>query len=347
LPVSQYGLLELLELFAYTEASRPRDKLFALLPLAPIPDQDLFSPDYESPLEVVIHRYASIFVSREETLELLYRAGTAKKTSPGSCLSPSWIPDWTRTHQPRTISTWFGEKGVFSAAGDTHPSTFLCPNDSQVLVARGRLTDEIVDIMETSLEQHDVITFYNAIRERIGRLAATYPTGEPVMRLKRVLPIGTASRPHVDMPGEIQTTLQRFSKDEPLRGGGGVEKLEIGDDLLADIASVREMVDFLKQPADLREHMWKYWGTISSFSRRLCSARLCTTKRGYLGLVPGSCGVGDWVCVVNGGAVPFILRPSSTRDGTYSLVGEGYIHGIMYGEALRIGAVVEEEIRLV
>jgi hypothetical protein len=45
---------------------------------------------------------------------------------------------------------------------------------------------------------------------------------------------------------------------------------------------------------------------------------------------------GDWICVLVGGEMPFIIR--STGRGTYELVGECYVDGIMDREALKMGS---------
>ncbi|OCL05183.1 hypothetical protein AOQ84DRAFT_299424, partial [Glonium stellatum] len=42
---------------------------------------------------------------------------------------------------------------------------------------------------------------------------------------------------------------------------------------------------------------------------------------------------GDVVCILFGADVPFILRKTETG---YRLVGESYVHGIMYGEAIKM-----------
>jgi hypothetical protein len=49
--------------------------------------------------------------------------------------------------------------------------------------------------------------------------------------------------------------------------------------------------------------------------------------------VPSDGRVGDEVCILNGGAVPFVLRKRDSDKGKlmYTFVGEAYIHGIMYG----------------
>lgn len=64
--------------------------------------------------------------------------------------------------------------------------------------------------------------------------------------------------------------------------------------------------------------------------------RLFHTSRGYVGMGPALLQTGDIVCVLSGGAMPFILRqdrrsrPSKRR---FQLIGEAYVHGIMHGEA--------------
>jgi hypothetical protein len=64
--------------------------------------------------------------------------------------------------------------------------------------------------------------------------------------------------------------------------------------------------------------------------------RLFHTSKGYLGLGPALLQAGDLVCVLAGGAIPFVLRQdlrSSPSKRRFKLVGEAYVHGIMHGEA--------------
>jgi len=75
--------------------------------------------------------------------------------------------------------------------------------------------------------------------------------------------------------------------------------------------------------------------------------RLFRTDTGLLGLGPIDMEVGDGVWILAGGGTPFVLRGAS-RDATYQLLGEAYVHGIMHGEAVE-GLTVDhlEEILLV
>ena len=60
--------------------------------------------------------------------------------------------------------------------------------------------------------------------------------------------------------------------------------------------------------------------------------RLARTESGKLCLAPARTEVGDCVALLKGGRTPFILRAVAAEE-EYTLVGEAYVHGMMYGEA--------------
>ncbi|EXA46594.1 hypothetical protein FOQG_10985 [Fusarium oxysporum f. sp. raphani 54005] len=61
--------------------------------------------------------------------------------------------------------------------------------------------------------------------------------------------------------------------------------------------------------------------------------RVFLTDEGHLGLALCSAFEPDSVWVVSSCPVPLVLRPRA--DGTYQLVGDSYVHGIMKGEAVK------------
>ena len=76
----------------------------------------------------------------------------------------------------------------------------------------------------------------------------------------------------------------------------------------------------------------------------------CTTEKGFFGLVPGKVEVGDEVAVLNGGNVPFILRRFESvneQELVYRLVGDGYFHGLMHGEALSLDTYEERDLVII
>ena len=62
------------------------------------------------------------------------------------------------------------------------------------------------------------------------------------------------------------------------------------------------------------------------------------SSSGFVGIGPCDVEIGDVICIFLGGLVPYILRQEP--DGIYSLIGEVYVHGIMYGEHMENNPVI-------
>ncbi|KAF2502296.1 HET-domain-containing protein [Lophium mytilinum] len=81
------------------------------------------------------------------------------------------------------------------------------------------------------------------------------------------------------------------------------------------------------------------------FKAAIAGRRMVRTEKGFVGLALEGAEVGDEVWLVKGARVPFLLRPEREREkrrgvgdeedgrGAYTLVGDIYVHGVMYGEA--------------
>jgi hypothetical protein len=59
----------------------------------------------------------------------------------------------------------------------------------------------------------------------------------------------------------------------------------------------------------------------------------CRTYEGHLGLVPHNAQPNDWISVIHGCSVPFILR-ESTEGKVFSVIGSSFVYGIMKGQTL-------------
>lgn len=63
---------------------------------------------------------------------------------------------------------------------------------------------------------------------------------------------------------------------------------------------------------------------------------LFATDSGALGTGLWDMEAGDIVCILFGGKVPYILRPTQ-NEGQYLFMGECYVKGLMQGEAMDMG----------
>ncbi|CAH0058894.1 unnamed protein product [Clonostachys solani] len=62
------------------------------------------------------------------------------------------------------------------------------------------------------------------------------------------------------------------------------------------------------------------------------SRRLARTVRGLLCLVPLTAQIGDRVMIVKGCPTPLVMRRVPEEEDAFRLVGDTYVHGVMYGE---------------
>lgn len=57
------------------------------------------------------------------------------------------------------------------------------------------------------------------------------------------------------------------------------------------------------------------------------------TADGRVGLAPREADVGDLICILYGANTPYLVRPKGSGN-PMTLIGDAYVHGLMYGEAL-------------
>lgn len=71
--------------------------------------------------------------------------------------------------------------------------------------------------------------------------------------------------------------------------------------------------------------------------------RFFVSEKGYIGLAPKDAQVGDQICVLAGGKMPFVLREvkeaskkkfKTSSEPEWNILGDTYVHGLMDGEGL-------------
>nr|OQO27261.1 hypothetical protein B0A51_04897 [Rachicladosporium sp. CCFEE 5018] len=70
----------------------------------------------------------------------------------------------------------------------------------------------------------------------------------------------------------------------------------------------------------------------SMLDKPMASRRMFQTDTQLLGLAHVAAMAGDEVWILSDAKVPFVLRLLSDSTGRYSLVGEAYVHGVMFGQ---------------
>ncbi|KAH7258717.1 hypothetical protein B0J15DRAFT_396321 [Fusarium solani] len=315
-------LLTLLEHFQMAEATRQRDKLFALLSLAK--DGKDYTPDYKKPLEHIISHFASVLVERGRTLDLLYRArGYSKQFAQ----FPSWIPNWMSSPFPDTISRWprrtCGKN--FAAATSVGSDTPKPRVNGSVLYIHGYKLDSIKKLGQCRSNTNEIRSYLNEIFTTVDEVYSDFAKDER-RKIKCQLPIGNASKASRDNWHKGDRHASFLALTNYLKLHKELDKAE-SHKLLSlqrpDIPTVSDV-----QLRQLQPYMF----TVLDFAELFSSAVVAVTnKKRLVGIVPATAQEGDLVVMFGGSEVPFLIRKGPEPFQFY-FIGECYFHGVMYRE---------------
>jgi hypothetical protein len=282
-------------------SSDPRDRVFALLNLAA--DKDHFDtfPDYSMSVEEVYKEAARKMLLQGDIDVLLYCQTPRKIKS-----LPSWVPDWAmEVRHPCAQPPW---STSFEASGG-QVSTPTFPSE-ELVTLEGIFLDTI---KETGapwdpnwLEKVDkaaVASYVESIRGFCDRSPRIHVGREGAETSRIAILDGTLWFTSVPYPE------------------WGTECAAAVDELLQSPANGDESKTI---------DTW-YARTLL----RLHTRRAFLTSTGYVGVGPLDTRVGDEVCVFIGGNAMYLVR--AEENDLHSLVGEAYVHGVMYGELLKGG----------
>ncbi len=336
-------MLDLVEESRAFACTNPRDKIYGMLGITDEETQsEYLTPDYDSPPGDVFRKYVLWEVLHNKSLRVL-GVSSDKDRSGAEFASPSWVPDFTRL-DPHSRLTRF-EKRASYLASLGRPEARVS-EDGTVLHLRGRLVDTIHTVAERSASR----TFDNISDEEKKLLAGS----EEAVRLtkawmKEAMGIWQAAaerrangRP---LPPLIARDLWATSEDDDFTAYPAhwthflraltCDRTDLGNyatvaDLPYVAGVVRALVDHL--PLDDVFHnaqLPRAQAAMQALARAGRSRRFASTRTGLAGFAPMRAQEGDVVVIIYGSNVPCVLRPGA--DGRYSLVGECYMHGLMWG----------------
>ena len=261
---------------------------------------------------------------------------------------PSWVPDLST---PPTLPPFDQMESPYTA-GRPGSSNFSVLEPGTILEIEGFQLSRIKDIAD--------VTSY--IEEQLAH--SLFPTsaygrglslGKQMRCIQRVL-IDNIENPY---PFTCQSRGEAFWRtligDE--MGGVCPAKDRIGTDF-AVVLTRLHLLDPEISTLDLRvpyRHPISDAELIAAMrridalmGRKIFTRRFAVTEDGHMALVPPNAQAGNLIAVFIGSRVPHVLRRTEHADGTYELVGDAYVHGVMRGEALRPerGSVSTEMIRI-
>lgn len=305
--------------------SDPRDKIYALLGMPPfLPSGFPMRADYRKNLEYIYEELADLSLAYMSNVDIL---SYVQHDGPVPENSPSWIPMWTLPKISHLLTHFLAEeykiRPARNASKGFRPLLYspLRDRDSSILRISGIAFDVVTSEMQIINEElfraenhikinHPFLEFFKKQNEN----PTMYPNGEQ----------------NLDVYGMAFT----FGLGANLTKDG--EKLQYSyENFYSYIVHLYELAeqsppDSLKKAAEGGD-----WQKYENKARDVCWNRsFFTTEHGYMGVGPQCLQIGDKVCVLANGNVPFVLRSVGESEEEWRLVGECYLHGIMDGEAV-------------
>ena len=319
------SLLDALKLCRPRLASDPKDKLYGILGILPGHVQQHFRADYAMSVKEVYSEIVDYIIKVSGSLNVICEAIRYPAASNEAGL-PSFVPDWSKSSSCHESMTELG-KGSFHASLTTRPQC--------------RFLDGRLSLLEISAIYIDRITADGEIcaDRPVGRLAAASTflhwrsillgAAERLPRRKRhllevefaqTLCLGKPSNSWRDDPEEWLRVIYMVSADFTRR-------------LLPYTMLDDELLNYPKPKAQLSDDDMD--GIFQEFIKKfMIGHTICLTQDGYIGIGTGALLYDDIVVVPLGCDTPILLRPYGTK-GEYLFIGSVYIHGYMYGKAVR------------
>jgi hypothetical protein len=314
---TKFFFSELLTDLRPCDTSDPKDHVYGLLALYKefssighvLPPT--LTPHYDRPLEDIFCDATRFSIEESRRLSVLREVSHRSSEELQSSLS-TWVPQWNRTWDQKSDPEGF-DSAIFKVSQD--PVVLANPTESEsrdprVLSLGGFTLDAIQGVSETFTSELERAAdkFLNQLRS-IGNMIPSPETKHNALGYTLV--------------AATDFTRTEITRDQGASGYCALRKyLEDHHSIPLFNATESQGTDLEHKVAgDYNEALW----------RRCRNRRFFISKTGYIGTGPKVMQPSDLVVVLYGSTVPFILRPHTE---TYMLIGQAYVDGIMFGEAV-------------
>jgi hypothetical protein len=351
------NLVNLVARSSAAQATDARDKVFALIGLAK--ERGMYAgvlgaPDYALKVEVVYTNFAIENIKAYGNLDVLSLAHRPTVDDKEDNLDlPSWVPNFnnlsasdplTRLHDIVLPSQDLKQIVIPFAATFRSVTEPSFSKENRRLCLKGHIVDVILntgDMMHHRYESEDAIAFSQRVHN-------TYASWESVSgaRSGKRHPPSPSSKP--EDKGELLLDVYW----QVINGGmpDGDFQLDYLSPMRAyHIVSVGQtiknrdcfqIVERIAGWVQSCQDWWRIqWGDHPAEQLVVPGIANCRrvgkTKTGRMALLPGGARAGDQIALLAGSKVPYVLRKEDgeVENQVWSLIGEAYVHGIMFGEA--------------
>lgn len=320
------------------QATNPYDRVFALLGQVAEdvdPDQRLFlEPNYTQSLASVYTDAARRILRQDRHLRILSAVQHAPEID---TTFPSWVPQW---HKPSVENLGFrDEKSYYANFGELFdPGEDTFGVDPDTLVVHGIIYEKVSAVSDIMKEGHLGYKASGRFTEDFYQLLGDLASTEEEYRTTWSAEDEKFMLVRDDLPGDIDTSNYvfhpgKYSQREQVEAPKGhlseyflywKERSSWNDTFHSDDEN---LMDWYRARAETPQGSEKCLGALYASHGR----RVFKTEDGLAGLGPVAAQPGDYVCVLFGAIVPFVLR---SRGDHWQLVGECFLPEIMKGQCV-------------
>lgn len=321
----KYGLLDALGLTRTLESTDPRDKIYSVL--AFVRDDERLVPDYQISADELLRKVNVSLMAHINKAAIGMLSLFDARSVQNPCKLTPWGPNWFDVELDREALSSFGEQIEYGTS--CQPSGRVSA-DGRLLTLRGIVFDEVTSYSHTyerfsapMIDNHwypkekavRAATYLESCRKVVNDTSSSLrPEQSTLDAYWRTLVCNLSDRPIARKPHDLTAQFQAFQR------------------FVNAYPKVPEDLDI---PQEVRDDALRgAFFEAMSLGRCAAGRRFCSTKNGYLGMIPVMARKGDLVCLFIGALTPFVIRPKT--DGIYQLIGECYIHSMMNGEILEL-----------
>ncbi|KAK4445121.1 heterokaryon incompatibility protein-domain-containing protein [Podospora aff. communis PSN243] len=260
---------------------------------------------------------------------------------------PSWVPNFSRIHLARLIEMGRTNGQKIDASQRRTPHSAIRLTNQNELVLRGaRLTTVSQKGPRLTRKRTSNMDWFLRLLSEHGHY---HPTNEPSEEaLSRTILANyfywdTPNQTHIDEFREWWTVALtcRIKRLEGNLQGSSVAltgALKSLGKRSAWFPSMDEVTEALKIDPGNRDRTSPAYAVEVAYLRLVWPTRVFfVSSGGHFCFATDDVEPDDEVWLLEGGKTPFVLRPRA--EGGYQLVGDAYVHGVMYGEAMTPGFV--------
>ncbi|KAL8830708.1 MAG: hypothetical protein Q9170_005615 [Blastenia crenularia] len=361
-----HSLYDALWYMSSLECFDPRDRLFALLHVAPdvnLAVDTALIPDYTMNEAEVLHNLAIwVIVRKRHPSYMSYAIQSPSEMQEKQFDLPSWVPPSVFGIQ-KTKSLQYQFTRVFK----------LTPHGLRVLGSEERNASPMANIIELSKDRR-ILSITGKIIDCVKRCSSLVSSEPFKLRDFRIF-INTGFSDKFGLSGVVDLATAWWLRDSlSVLCGTENDWLEVAcsdrfvqylcDVLVylvirmkaspsSELKSV--IIPYIKYLGELT--MWQpsqdrrsesnqpffndLWNDLGAISRRY---RFCKTHENRIGFIAGPVQPGDLICALDGTQIPWVIRPSGS--GNYRLIGECCLENFMHGEAFELSDIPDQMIRL-